>query len=169
MRTKCIGFFDKVIILLLSAVGFLTGCDKIGGGIVAEYGVPNADYELKGTVTDKTTSQSIQNIRVIRPVQSPEYGDTTYTDKDGKYHFVFNDFPNDTNTYQLKLEDIDGGENGGEFITAEVEGVFTKNDQVEKGNGHWYDGKFVKTHDVVLNRQEMAVPEYGVLPASFKP
>jgi putative lipoprotein (rSAM/lipoprotein system) len=167
MRTKCIEFFDKVIILLLSAVGFLTGCDEIGGGNVAEYGVPNADYELKGTVTDEITSQSIQNIRVIRPVQSLEYSDTTYTDKDGKYHFVFNDFPNDT--YQLKFEDIDGGENGGEFITAEVEGVFTKNDQVQKGNGHWYDGKFVKTHDITLNRQETIGPMYGVLPAPFKP
>jgi putative lipoprotein (rSAM/lipoprotein system) len=168
MKRNCIKLFDKVIVLLLSCLGFLTGCDNPTdeyGSPYVEYGVPSAEYELNGTVTDVWTSKPIPNIRVVRPLHVREYGDTTYTDDKGKYHFAFRDFPSDA--YQLKFEDIDDIQNGGLFMTEEVKGTFTKNDQTQKGDGHWYGGKFVKTQDIKLDQGTVAL--YGVIQTSFKP
>ncbi|GHT04225.1 hypothetical protein FACS189423_06580 [Bacteroidia bacterium] len=170
MKKSAIKFFDKVIVLLLSCFGFLTGCDNPMdeyGPPYVEYGVPSAEYELNGTVTDVLTSNPIPNIRVVRPFPYlREHGDTTYTDSKGKYRFAFRDFPSDA--YQLKFEDMDGEENVGAFVTEEVEGKFTKDDQTQKGDGHWYVGKFVKTQDVKLD-QAGVYPMYGVPSTSFKP
>ena len=157
--------FDKVILLLLGGFGMFNACDTM----LLEYGMPHADYELKGIVTNDATSQPIRNIRVVRP-HFPnvelEYmpGDTIYTDETGKYAFAFGGL---IEKYQLKFEDIDGPDNGGLFQTKEIEGEFTQADRVEKGNG-WYSGFFVKTEDVVLE-QVVNVPEYGILPTRFQP
>ena len=158
--------FDKVILLLLGGFGLFSACN-IGNNrstiidTPVEYGVPHADFELKGIVTNAATSQPIQNIRVVRsllPESKPEGedtpipGDTVYTDKDGTYAFAFGGFPGfpDMN-YQLKFEDIDGKENGGLFQTKEIEGKFTQDDLEEVGSG-WYSGLFVKTEDVALKK-----------------
>jgi putative lipoprotein (rSAM/lipoprotein system) len=161
-------FFDKIIVLLLGVAGMFSACDNVED-MPVEYGMPHADFELKGTVTDKATSQPIQNIRVVRPFGYEDIyggipGDTIYTDEDGKYVFAFVGFPSEK--YQLKFEDIDGEENGGLFQTKEIEGEFTQADLVEKGNGHWYEGKYVKTQDVALERIETEAPLYGC-PTSF--
>jgi len=166
-------FFDKAILLLLGSFGMFSACNLIETPV--EYGMPHADFELKGIVTDDATSQPIKNIRVIRPhfLESeydhlpPEYklfGDTVYTDENGKYIFEYNGMGKQ---YQLKFEDIDGMENGGLFQPKEIEGKFTQADQVKKGSG-WYEGKFAKTQDVALD-QMCCVPEYGVLSTSFRP
>ena len=170
VKKSFIRFFDKIIVLLVGVSGVFSACDKenIIDTVPVEYGMPHANFELKGTVTDEATSQPIQNIRVIRP-HFPDSelesipGDTIYTDEDGKYAFAFGGFPKEK--YQLKFEDIDGEENGGLFQTKEIEGEFTQADLVEKGKG-WYDGKYVKTQDAELERIEMETPLYGC-PASF--
>ena len=92
------------------------------------------------------------------------FSDTIYTDENGKYAFNGSAWK-----YQLKFEDIDGEENGGLFQTKEIEGGFTQADLVEKGDGRWYDGKFVKTEDVKLEKIDVVVvPMYGP-PTSFLP
>ena len=164
MKKSFFRLFDKIVVLLLGCAGILTSCDQY----VDEYGMPHADFELKGAVTSKATAQPIQNIRVVRPYfpglelgYTP--GDTVYTDKDGKYAFAFGGW---LEKYQLKFEDIDGEENGGLFQPIEIEGKFTQADQVEKVKG-WYEGKFVKTENVTL--EPVNTPEYGVLPTSYRP
>ena len=157
--------FDKIIVLLLSTVGVFSACNTMPEyGMLVEYGMPHADFELKGTVTDET-SQPIQNIRVVHQFgYENSYSDTIYTDENGKYAFNGSAWK-----YQLKFEDIDGEENGGLFQTKEIEGGFTQADLVEKGDGRWYDGKFVKTEDVKLEKIDVVVvPMYGP-PTSFLP
>jgi len=166
MEKSVVKFFDKIIVLLLGFSGVFSGCEKLpGGGMIAEYGMPHADFEIKGVVMDKVNSQPIQNIRVVRQVYE-NFGDTLYTDLEGKYAFEFSDYPILENPFHLKIEDIDGEENGGYFGSEEIDVKITQADQVKKGDGHWYDGKFVKTQNVELER-EYVVPMYGPPSVTF--
>ena len=173
MKKSFFRLFDKMIVLLLGGFGMFGACNVFTSGDMpeetpVEYGMPHAAFVLQGTVTGKVTAQPIQNIRVVRPFgYENQYGDTTYTDENGKYAYLFGDFPEIK--YQLKFEDMDGEDNGGRFQTKEVEVQFTQADQVEKGQG-WFYGKFVKTEDVALDPEEFyANPEYGILHTSFQP
>jgi len=82
MAKGVIKFWDKIIVVLLGVVG-LSGmfysCYK--------YGMIADEYEIIGTVTDKT-KKTIQNIQVVK--QYNEYGgDTLYTNSAGKFYFKF--------------------------------------------------------------------------------
>jgi putative lipoprotein (rSAM/lipoprotein system) len=167
MKKTAIRFFDKMVVLLLGIAGLFAGCDEINNSDpVVEYGMPSADYEISGTVTDQQTSKPIKHIQVVRPFQQvSEYGDTVYTDNKGYYRFAYSDYPQ--NTVKIQFEDIDGEENGGMFLTTEQTVDITEADRVEKGNGHWYKGKFVKNLDIELDKGNHAM--YGVLSATFKP
>jgi len=159
--------FDKIIVLLLSGFGIFSACDLIAPeyGIMPMYGVLEANFELKGTVTDGATSQPVKNIRVIRPFGfENRYGDTIYTDENGKYTYIFTGTPE--SKYQMKFEDIDGEENGGLFLSKKIEGKFTSADLVKEGQS--WEWRFVRTEDVKLE-QAYPVPEYGVGRASFQP
>jgi len=149
MNKPLIKFWDKIILLLLglSSVAY-TSCDY--GVPASKYGMPHGKYELKGTVTDKETSKPIPNIQVVR-----QYGDTIYTDVDGKYAYPnpSSNFYIDSEFY-IKFEDIDGEENGGEFETKEMDIKFTEADRVEKGDGDWYKGKFAKTVNIELEHKK---------------
>ena len=162
--------FDKIIVLLMSGFGLFSACGLIAtdyGMPMPLYGMPLADFELKGTVTNSATSEPIKNIRVIRPSHYDDnYGDTVYTDGNGKYTYVFSDYPE--LSYRLKFEDIDGEDNGGLFKPQEIEGEFTQADMVKKGDKRWYNGKYVKTQNVALE-QAYPAPEYGVRQTSFQP
>jgi putative lipoprotein (rSAM/lipoprotein system) len=162
MKKIIIKFFDKIILLLLGFSGIAyTSCEY---GAV-EYGVPHGQYEFKGVITDKETSNPIQNIQVVR-----QYGDTIYADAEGKFAFpkAGSNFYMGSE-FHLKVEDIDGEENGGDFETQEMDIKFTKADQVEKGDGSWYEGKFVKTQNIELKRKDVHIPLYGVPQSTFKP
>jgi len=150
MKKSIVGFFDKIIIALLSCFAFFTGCDILKDG-PCEYGTPTADFEIKGTVTDSITSNALPNIRVIRKnADYPQYGDTIYTDANGKYSFSFQDFPINEPTFPIKVEDIDGSLNSGDYVSKEVNVVINSSDWVKKGDGHWYYGKASKTQDFKL-------------------
>ena len=150
VRKPIIKLFDKLILLLLGFLGVLyTSCTYM-------YGAIEAEYEISGKVTDKT-GKSIQEIRVIN--QNHAQSDTLYTDPDGKFHFQFwGNYP------RLKVEDIDGEANGGEFLPQEIEVIL---DLVKKGWGNKPD-KYAKKITVELEKNEV-IPEYGVPIAPFKP
>jgi len=142
MKKLLIKSFDKIIVVLLAILGVFNSCSQ-----PCEYGEPYADYELKGVVTDKETSKPIKNIRIVHQT----YRDTTYTDAEGKYAFIYND--NLLEHLDLKIEDIDGEENGGEFEAQEIDVKFTNADRVKKGDGHWYEGKYEKTQNIELEKK----------------
>lgn len=143
-------FLDGLLVLVLSLFG-LSCCDNP----VAEYGAPNADYQLKGTVIDSVTNNPLEGIRVIREeVQDSLHGDTIYTDANGKYNFAFNDFDYANPVFNLKVEDIDGDEHGGSFEDQELTVQITGGDWVDDGDGDWYGGKAVKITDIKMKPRE---------------
>jgi putative lipoprotein (rSAM/lipoprotein system) len=139
MKKTIIKFFDKLLVLLLGIFGIFNSCQPV------EYGTPHGDYELKGMVIDKETSNPIPNIQIVG-----EYLGIIYSDTDGKY-VLYNDM---FRNFLLTVKDIDGEDNGGYFKPTEIDVKFTKSDQVEKGDGHWYDGKFVKTQNIELEKEK---------------
>jgi len=148
MGKPIIKFFDRIIVILL---GFLGACSSFNQP--DEYGMPYAEFEIKGLVTNKENADPIQNIRIIRNSY-----DTLYTNQEGKYvfNFFYDMAPYPENVYHLKIEDIDGEENGGDYKTQEIDVKITQDDRVQKGSG-WYEGKFAKTQNIELEYK--AVPE----------
>ena len=146
MKKPVIKLFDKIIVVLLGFLGIFGGCKQECNHEMN--GAPYADRTLNGVVTDKETSNPIKNICVINQT----YSDTIYTNAEGKYAFSYHG--NIVRTFHLKIEDIDGEENGGDFETQEIDVTFTKEDQVEPGDGNLYDGKFVKTQNIELQKKE---------------
>ena len=139
MKKPIIKFFDKIVVILLGFAGVFNSCEQ-----PEMYGTPHGEYELNGVVSDKETSMPLQNIQIVMP----QYNDTLYTDSEGKYvfHSSFREF-------YLKIEDVDADENGGHFESKEMNIILTKDDQVEKGDGEWYEGSFVKTENIKLEKK----------------
>lgn len=155
MKKLFLKFFDKTLIGLLAAFGFFSACEP-----VVEYGTPTADYEFKGTITDSVKSVAIQNIKVIVTLtKSYEMSDTTIsridtlgstsTDISGKYDIQFQEFPLDDNTFRIEAKDEDGDANGGDFKSGTKDVSFKLSDLEGKKSG-WYDGKAIKTIDIML-------------------
>jgi len=152
--------FDKIIIALLTIIGSLTGCDFIHTPV--EYGVPYADYVIKGTVTDSITSTPVQHVLVTITQNHPFtrhdsaliHIDTLAlkeTDSAGNYDIQFQSFPLEELTFKVKADDIDGTANGGDFTSQQKDVLFKQSD-LSGGKG-WYNGKAVKTIDIKLKKK----------------
>ena len=155
MKKLIIKLFDKVILFLLGFSGIVyTAC---------KYGMAVPINEINGVVTDKATAKPISNIRVIRA--NAYDNDTSYTNSEGKYAFKFWR----EGLAHLKIEDIDGEENGGDFQTQEIDVKFTDADLVKRGRNNKTPDRYAKKINIELEKKEMAYPEYGVPPTNFKP
>ena len=152
MKKRIIKIFDKVILLLLGFSGAFYSCMK--------YGTIETEFEIDGTVTDKARNP-IKHIQVIRQ----NYGDddTLYTDSKGRFHLK-----SWGHNPHFKLEDIDGEENGGEFIPTEIDVQFTKDDLMQKGNMDGKPSKYAKKINIELEKEHVFIPEYGIRPAPYK-
>ena len=108
MKAKLLNGFNALIAFLVTALGFgsCDGAKKYGPPPTAEYGVPYAEFEVAGNITDQN-DQPLENIQVT--VRS-KYGDTypeEYTDKDGTYHIgKIGDFPIDS--LDIVVQDTSG-------------------------------------------------------------
>ena len=104
-----------------------------------EYGVPRADFIVKGSVLSETDNRPLKNIRLIfRDTTNQYISDTTFTDINGTYLVEMSNFPKDQKL-KLNLQDVDGATNG-EFNSLETIVEF-KNPQFTNGDKHWYSGK----------------------------
>lgn len=146
---------NKILAGLLGLLGF-SSCEGIfispdmyGPPPAPEYGVPYAEFTLRGSVSDEAQKKPVENIQVVlKPYKEHNYmNDTVYTDKDGKY--LFN--PQDAfgwEKIQIIAEDIDGEENGGSFApkTEQLDMA-----DVDFTNGdNWYLGSGEATVDFTL-------------------
>lgn len=132
------GLYSKLISLCLLAFG-ISACDP-----AVEYGSPSAKYRVSGKVVSSETSKKpVPNIRVVMIPQvkgNPNEllylrGDTVFTDVEGKFEVNRNDFP--YNTFNIKLQDVDGETNG--LFEEKLEVVEFK-DSDYKGGKDWYQG-----------------------------
>lgn len=145
---------------LLSILGF-NNCDFEPR---VEYGTPNADYTVKGSVVDKATQKPVKGIRVgYGSLFQVEYGviptDYRYlsaadtTDVNGEYELSGNTFPiNENETLPVYVNDIDGAENG-LYRDTVLQVDFEDAEQKKKSKG-WYKGEFVKTIKIELPEQK---------------
>ena len=148
---------------LISMLGF-TGCDK--ERLSEEYGTPNADYTIKGTVVNKANGKPIEGIRVGYDSGSqivPMYGvlpapyrpkTSVLTNVKGEYKLTVNTFPFPEPTIPVFIDDIDGEENGW-FQSEMLEVDFSKAERTGKPN-NWYEGEYTVTLNVELTE---IVPE----------
>ena len=164
--------FNLVLAGLISLLGFV-GCEKnvSENATAPEYGTPNADYTVKGTVVNKATGKPIKGIRVgyIPVVQpEPEYGviATSFelksqvivlTNDDGEFELTNNFIPEKNLTLPVYVDDIDGEENGF-FQSEEFEVDFSEAEQTGKPNS-WYKGEFTLTVDFELTEIEQDTDE----------
>jgi putative lipoprotein (rSAM/lipoprotein system) len=131
--------------------------------------MPALEYEIRGIVTDKINDKPINNIRIIREGIAPfDSNDTLYTDLQGKYRFLFCSIDAD---FHLKIEDIDGKANDGEFESQEIDIKITSADRVKnkKEECKVTQEKFVKTQNIELEKKEIFIPAYGIPKTTFKP
>ena len=130
----------KLIVFLLSLLGF-----SVVSCIQSKYGTPTATFELKGKVTD-TLDNPIENICIHVAQRDNYYMEKTFTDAQGNYFIVNGIFPAENKLITMKVEDVDGEENGGEFITQIISFPVKKSDYVTDGKkkDEWYEGKASK-------------------------
>ncbi len=133
-----------------------------------EYGVPNADYSVKGKVIDKSDSKPIKGIRIgfsryfkndypvlmygVLPTDYRIYKADT-TDVNGAYnltdHFSIEEYQSDT--IPVFVQDIDGEENG-LYQDTIINVDFKDATRSGKPKG-WYDGKFTVEKNIELKRK----------------
>jgi len=147
MSHKIIKGYNKVIAFLLSILGIgssvtFTACDVVNGG--CEYGTPHADFKITGTVTNESGG-TVNGVKVLMMY------DSTYTDANGDYTIVAEDFPDDQ-TFPIQFIDIDGDDNG-KLQTLDTTVVFV-DPEFENGDNHWYSGETATEFDVTLKEDE---------------
>ena len=163
MKVRFNRWYNTVLTALLSMLGF--GCsseepmDMYGPPV--EYGVPHADYILKGTVTDETGT-AVQGIKTsLKEVHKYDTGTYTYgidsiqTNESGNYQLQF---AKESSFYKesikLIVEDIDGEANGGEFLSDTIDIDYNKAVKVRKGDREgWYEGTYEVVTDIKLKKK----------------
>jgi putative lipoprotein (rSAM/lipoprotein system) len=155
--------FNVFLAALLSILGF-GACDRMGA---VEYGVPNADYTIKGTVLNKADSKPIKGIRVgfsrVYPEPVLMYGVMPYpyrshkadtTQLNGAYKLTdnFTVLQYDNNRLEVFVQDIDGPANGAfndTIITVDFSNV--------KATGkpsNWYEGEYSVELNIKLEEKK---------------
>lgn len=159
MKKSILKFVNICLATLLTVLGF--SCEEPR----MEYGVPNADYTVKGKVIDKADSKPLKGIRVayspypqavtmygILPVPYRSYkadttgitGDYNLTD-----NFSIGEIHNDT--IPVYVQDIDGIENG--LYRDTVIDVSFKDAKKSGKRTGWYDGEFTVEQNIELKRK----------------
>lgn len=152
-----LSFTNKLLAGLLSLLGFsLAACDKIG---TDEYGCPHADYEIKGKVVneDGTAVPNIQIVAAEDAITENDlyiYRDTIFSDSKGQFSTQLQPTTiGEDITFKIKIEDIDGEQNGGLFEEQTTEVLFKKED-LKDASGNWYYGKATKEVTIVMKNKD---------------
>jgi putative lipoprotein (rSAM/lipoprotein system) len=151
MKKRLLKTYDKLLLALLGLFPFFSACDDEPRD---EYGMPNADYIFKGTVTSDVTGKPVDKIQVTLSKDDvyEMQKDTTYTDADGNYSFEYHLFASTDLSAKIKVEDIDGTINGGTYKTQE-DSVYIDEDNWDKSDaGDWYKGKATAVKDFKLKK-----------------
>lgn len=111
---------NKLYLSLLTILGFSSCSDDEGiVDIPCMYGVPLANYQFKGSVTD-AEGNPIKGIEV--KISSAE--DVVSTDSEGAFKTDFSSYAD--GSHSVTFTDIDGEENGGEFTSKQIDVKWTE-------------------------------------------
>ena len=149
---------------LLAILGF-GSCDRegtiFGGGGLAMYGQPHANYKFLGDVKD-SEGKGIEGIRVVftpypdAPEEQQKWeSDTLYSDAQGHFEKerLKHDWPDGAQKAAVKLEDVDSDAHGS-FQTKILKGSELTVEQTKRGDKHWYSGGYTIRADAVLEEEE---------------
>jgi putative lipoprotein (rSAM/lipoprotein system) len=131
---------------------------------MAEYGTPTVNYQVKTRVVD-SEGNPIKGIEVtVSEIEdfnhSWAYVLETTTQEDGTLANSLTQRWRDVNELYIKLTDIDGKENGGEFEELVQSVDVNYNNKVEQGDGSWYRGCYeVTVGDIVLEPKSVGEEE----------
>jgi hypothetical protein len=169
MKRAVLKTYGKFIGVLISLLGFITGCtrDEESKEVIALYGVPNAEYIVKGNVTNSANGAAINNIRIVMTnTNLSQSSDTTYTDSQGNYTVQVRDYYNSIQTYKVTASDEDGFQNGGVFQSDTLKVQLDHNNKLTNGAG-WNNGVYQKTGQNFSLKYSCTVL-YGVIATSYK-
>ena len=139
--------YKKILVFLLSIIGIsVVACYK--------YAAIVSSFELKGKVTD-TLDNPIENLQITLQ-ENGHLVEKTTTDETGNYYFLDGGFTDNT-TVMVKVEDVDGEENGGEFATQIITFPIKNSDYVKGKKGKRdkdYKGSASKEIDFKLIKKQ---------------
>jgi putative lipoprotein (rSAM/lipoprotein system) len=151
--------FNTVLVALLGLFGFSTALVSCNyGTIPCEYGVPTAEYVIKGGVVDKATGSAISGIKVEVVNSDNEYfvyrnpNNKDTTDVYGNFEILIREFPLSNRLFTAFISDIDSIENGW-FNDTTINFNSQNFVQTKPGDNRWYDGEFTKTLNVELTEK----------------
>lgn len=149
-NAKLLKLTNRALSGLLVLLGF-NSCSKDddnggSGGPICMYGVPYAQYTIKGKVQN-VPGTSIPGVRVISTQQDQwARKDTLLTNANGE--FIFTYYPGEVEqTYKLLFRDIDGATNGS-YKEDSVSVSFKAEDL--KGKDGWLQGEATKEVKISL-------------------
>ena len=119
---------------------FLANC----GPVAVEYGCPNADYIVKGTIRDKVSGQPVPNANAYLMGRDSSYLgtlDSTISDNSGYYGLATNVCGYEPDTLFLKFSTS--------HSQKDTFAIF-KDAQFSGNDGKWYRGKAEREIDVEL-------------------
>lgn len=148
MKRKTLSFINRCLAALLALLGF-QACESFPDkyGVPApEYGVPYAEFEVQGKVTD-TKQEPLKDILVAVEISDNGYSglrDTLYTDESGKYHWKGGAFPLDS--AKIVVNDTTG-----KYASDSTKVALS----YDRSQAHgWYDGVASAEADFELKEKE---------------
>ena len=164
MKKRFLKWYDHVFSAMMVILGF-SSCDKVIDS-PAEYGSPNMEYQLKGTVTDEESGKPIRGIQARRVWIGVEEGravvhpvDSVTTDDAGVFVFPLEHAPaymgsDYGENMALVTEDVDGEDNGGHYESDTVMVNKLEMKKVGEGDGKWYKGRYEIRADRKLRKKK---------------
>jgi putative lipoprotein (rSAM/lipoprotein system) len=156
MKARIKHLYEIIAGAILSLLGFAS-CKIIGPdmyGPVAEYGMPHASFKLVGDVKSED-GNPIEGIVVkFRQIIDSEYPNEIEfkSGKDGKVDESFTEWP-EVENIELTFEDIDGEENGGEFLRDTLKRKDLKVEFTEDKDSHWHKGDYKISFEAKLKKK----------------
>lgn len=135
--------------LFIAALGFTTSCDTESDYPAPMYGSPSADYQIKVKVVDSADAP-------IRNIRTTLYGsgESKQTDSLGCADFKFR---SNLGSFHGSFEDIDGADNGGQWIPIMNREFTFDQDQYKKypaGQGNEWLMHYLNTEIKVVIKRE---------------
>lgn len=141
MKRKILSFINRCLAAVMALLGF-----QACGSAVCKYGVPYADFEVSGKVTD-TKQEPLKDMQVAIEISNQGYTeliDTLYTNESGEYHWKAGTFPSDS--AKVVVNDTTGR------YASDSTKVALSYDRTKAG--HWYAGVATAEADFELKEKE---------------
>lgn len=158
MKAKIKHLYEVIAGAILSFLGFtsceIIGPDMYGPAPIAEYGMPHATFRIVGDVKSED-GNPIEGIVVkFHQRMNSEYDNSLEfkSDKDGKVDETFTEWP-EVEDINLTFKDVDGEENGGEFLPDTLKRKDLKVEFTEDKNSNWHQGDYTISFEAKLKKK----------------